>query len=143
MLALLTTLRDALQADESLSAWADDHGQPQPRIVIGYKKPARAEEWPFVALLCSGDRRGFGNDRSGSLFITVVCGVRSQDADRDGSGGYAALAELDLAVLAVVGAGGSVAAKWCAAPKQTRLVDVDLAHPNYQCERAIEFTARF
>jgi len=138
MLELVLAVRDRLQNGNELARWAADHSQPVPKVMVGYRKPRSADDWPFVSLVAGFSDIQLGNQNKGRVAVHLVSGVMMNDID---DSGYLAVNRLDMAALREICLGGGLGGSdWNAIPVETRLLDIDLSHPNFEIERAVIFS---
>jgi len=138
MLELVLAVRDRLSGGKALQDWAAQWHQGLPGIMIGYSKPRIADGWPFVALVAGTSGLQFANRNSGRAAVHLICGVRYEGIGEDG---YVAAARLDMAALEDIRAGGGFGGSdWNAVAVETRLLDINLSHPNFEIERAVIFS---
>jgi len=125
-----------------LAQWAEDYGQAVPRVVVGYRQPQAAQDWPFVALLPLADVQDLLQGYRSALTMGLVCGVRSAEQDRAGSGAQVALDVLaDLAIQILADPVSYTAGAAVLVAERAELTAVDLAHPHYQAEQQIHMTS--
>jgi hypothetical protein len=122
-----------------LDAWAAANEQGRPRVELGYRKPAAAQDWPYVALVPAQDERDLRTGRPGPVSVAVAVGVRLAGAERGEALGLLAVDALAEAVLGALASparyampGGTVVVE------RARRVDAEYRHPQYELELLVE-----
>lgn len=146
-LLVANSMRDRLDGASALADWASAYTQGAPRVLVGYREPIHADDWPFVSLVPARDRRDLIKGTLDGMLMVLACGVRDQDPAGDGSAGLAmvdALAEVALGVLIAPLVYSVSIAQAVGAPRTYELIadsanltDSILIHPNYQLEIGI------
>ncbi len=143
-LGIPLALKARFDGHQKLQDWAAAHGQAVPRVVVAYRQPRTAQDWPFVSLVIGRDRIEPRRNRLLEQGVVIICGVRDPDGADDGSDGLAMLDALDMAVIgmlaerSVVNAGEGAQSMHAF---EAALTDIELKHPNYLTERLVTFKA--
>jgi hypothetical protein len=137
-LAIAQALQAAMESGDALGTWAEDAaGQATPRVIVGYRKPNAAKDYPFVSLVPARDATDLLSGITERATLAVVCGAHDPDTVADGSRGYALVSGLWGAVVSALAAPVVVdSLSWAA--QTAELVDVELSHPMYITEHSVE-----
>lgn len=143
MLGLALAVRDKLTRSGVLSAWAQESGQLSPRVLIGYKQPRGAQDWPFVALLVVQEEIDLSQVHRLQVGLGMVLGVREHDPSQEGGRGLVFIDRLREKILAELRSGRGVQGEgWRAVARRVRLIDLELKLPHIEAEYLIEFEGR-
>jgi len=131
---------EAVQAEGALAAWTAGWQQSEPRLLIGYREPKRAEDWPFVALVPAADERDLRRGEVERAAAALACGVRVSAQDDPERIGISAVCALADAVLRVIGEPFAYAVDGVTLhARRSLMVDAEFVHPGYQLELRVEW----
>ena len=143
-LAIAVQMRSRIESQvetsgTALQAWAETY-ERIPRVVLGYQRPASAEDWPFVSLVPVRAQVDMKRQRGESASIALVCGYLLDTVERGDADGLLAVDALADAVLAAVGRPWRPCWNnlWLDAQTAER-VDAQFSHPNYELELRVDF----
>lgn len=142
-MTLMIAARDRLAAElaragSPLHDWADANAPVH--LELGYRRPATADGWPFLALEATRDRRDLRSGKGDVAQIALVAGYMLADQSRSQAAGILAvdaLAEAALAALALPWMSEWAGRRWDA--RTAERVDMVSRHPNYELEIAVAF----
>lgn len=141
MLAVAIAMQARLNdpaAQPALQAWADEHDQTLPRIELGYRRPSKAQDWPFVALVPTRDTRDLIEQEIESAQVNLALGVRLETVARGAALGLLAVDALVETVLTLLSEPPRYEAYQCVLmATQASRVDALNQHPQYELEVAI------
>lgn len=131
-----------LEAGSPLHVWAQTY-ERTPHVVLGYRRPAVAEGWPFVAIVPHRDKRDLKKRRGLEATVSLVFGYLQEDAERADADGIMAVDGLAEAAIAAISLPWSPqwGDAWYQATAGER-VDGAFSRPNYELELRIGFGLR-
>jgi hypothetical protein len=141
-LAVAQQMLARLEADAggALAAWAQTWATAVPACTLGWRRPQRAQDWPYVALVPVADARDLVRGRTLEAGVALACGVRLASQERPAAEGVEAVEALADAALGLLAAPlRYAAAGGCAlTATQARRVMAEFSHPSYELELRID-----